>query len=392
MKELQRVISVSLGELVLKGGNRRYFEDKLISQMKRAIKDIAYEKIYKDQGKVYIETSMENNELIISRLKKVFGLVYISPCIRVEADMENIEKAAKVMMAEKLKEEEGLTFKVETNRSDKNFEVKSPEVSRIMGAKLLKEFDGKISVDVHDPDIYLYVDIKQYAYIYTDRIEGYRGMPAGTSGKGLLLLSGGIDSPVAGFNMAKRGVAINCVHYHSYPFTSERAEEKVVKLAEIMARYTGPIRMYSVNILNIQKAINKNCPEAEMTILSRRFMMKIAEAIAKDKGYQALITGESLGQVASQTIEGITVTNDAVDMPVLRPLIATDKIDIMDIARDIETYETSILPYEDCCTVFLPKHPVIKPRVEDIRKSEEDLDIEGLLQEALENMEIRDIL
>lgn len=252
---------------------------------------------------------------------------------------------------------------------------------------ILQNFN-ELKVDVHNPDTFLYIDIKQNAYIYTDKIKGYGGLPLGTNGKGLLLLSGGIDSPVAGFLMAKRGLEISAVHYHSYPFTSERAEEKVKDLARILSRYVGRIKMYSINLLEIQKEINSKCKENEMTILSRRFMMKIAGRIAEREGINALITGESLGQVASQTIEGISVTNRAVDIPILRPLIGLDKVDIIDIARDIETFETSILPFEDCCTVFLPKHPVTKPKIEDILKSEEALDVETLVDKAIENMEL----
>ena len=388
---MKKVISVSLGEIVLKGQNRGYFENKLLSQIKKSIKDIGYDNIYKEQGKIYIEGNEDNFDLMINRLKKVFGLVYISPCIRVSKDMDQIAMAVKEGMKEKLEEKKELTFKVETNRTDKNFPLKSPEISRELGAVLLREYGEHITVDVHNPDVYVNVDLKQYAYIYLDKFEAYGGLPVGTNGKGLLLLSGGIDSPVAGFTMAKRGVEIHCIHYHSYPFTSDRAEKKVKDLADIMTRYTGKIRFYSVNLLNIQKAINENCPEKEMTILSRRFMMRIAEKVALHNGYDALITGESLGQVASQTIQGIGATNDVVSLPVLRPLIGTDKVDIMAVARDIETYETSILPFEDCCTVFLPKHPVIKPKVEDIRKSEEALDVEGLVRDALDNMEVMTI-
>lgn len=387
---MERVISVSLGELVLKGLNRGYFETQLIRKMTKSIKDIGYKKIYKEQGKIYIEASEKDFSLLINRLKKVFGLVYISPCIRVNKEIEDIKKAVILAAKESLDKSNINTFKIETNRSDKNFPIKSPEVSRKMGGVVLKEFND-LTVDVHNPDLYINIDIKENAYIYTEKIKAYGGLPVGTNGKGLLLLSGGIDSPVAGFVMAKRGVQINAVHYHSYPFTSERAEEKVKTLAEILSRYTGKIKYHSVNILNIQKAINEHCPEKEMTIISRRFMTRIAEEIAKKNGYNALITGESLGQVASQTIHGIGVTNDAVDLPVLRPLIGMDKVDIIEIARDIETYETSILPYEDCCTVFLPKHPVTRPKVEDIRKSEEALDIEGLIQDAIENMKIINI-
>lgn len=387
---MEKVISVSMGEIALKGLNRGYFEDQLTSQIRRAIKDIGYEKIYKEQGKIYIEGEESKFPIMIKRLKKVFGLVHISPCIRVNKDMDQISKAAILSMKEGKTKTDIKTFKVDTNRADKSFPIKSPEVSREIGGLILKEF-GDISVDVHNPDIYIYVDIKQNTYIYTEKIKAYGGLPVGTNGKGLLLLSGGIDSPVAGFMMAKRGVDINCVHYHSYPFTSERSEEKVKDLATILSRYTGKIKLFSVNILEIQKEINAKCPEKEMTIISRRFMMRIAEEIAKYNNYNGLITGESLGQVASQTIHGIGVTNDAVNMPVFRPLIGMDKVDIIDISRDIETYETSILPFEDCCTVFLPKHPVTRPRVEDIRKSEETLDVDKLVKEAIENMKIYSI-
>lgn len=387
---MDKVLSVSLGEIALKGLNRKYFEDQLIKHMRRAIKDLGFEKIYKEQGKIYIEAEETKFSQMINRLRKVFGLVYISPCIRVGKDVEVIEKAVLKMVKCKIEKDKIKTFKIDTNRADKNFPIKSPDFSRQMGGVVLKTFN-ELSVDVHNPDTLIYIDIKQNVYIYADKIKGYGGMPIGTNGKGLLLLSGGIDSPVAGFLMAKRGVEISAVHYHSYPFTSERAEEKVKDLASILSRYTGKITMYSVNVLNIQKEINAKCPEKEMTILSRRFMMRIAEGIAEKQKLNALITGESLGQVASQTIEGISVTNAAVKLPVFRPLIGLDKIDIIEIAKDIETFETSTLPFEDCCTVFLPKHPVTKPKIEDIEKSEEALDINYLIDKAIESMTITTI-
>ncbi|MDR7857020.1 tRNA uracil 4-sulfurtransferase ThiI [Tissierella sp.] len=384
---MDSVLSVSLGEIALKGLNRKYFEDKLIKHIRNAIKDIGFEKIYKEQGKIYIEAEEHNFPQMTNRLRKVFGLVYISPCIRVGKDVADIEKAALDIMKHKMEKEKISTFKIETNRADKNFPIKSPDFSRQMGGFILKNFD-KLSVDVHKPDTFLFIDIKQNVYVYTDKIKGHGGMPIGTNGKGLLLLSGGIDSPVAGFLMAKRGVEISAVHYHSYPFTSERAEEKVKDLAAILSRYTGKIKMYSVNLLDIQKELNAKCPEKEMTILSRRFMMRIAERIALENELNALITGESLGQVASQTIEGITMTNESVNLPVFRPLIGLDKVDIIEIAKDIETFDTSVLPFEDCCTVFLPKHPVTKPKIEDIEASEEALDINFLVDQAIEGMKI----
>ncbi|MEY8304897.1 tRNA uracil 4-sulfurtransferase ThiI [Anaerosalibacter bizertensis] len=383
---MDKVISVSLGEIALKGLNRGYFERKLVKQIKNATKDLGAPKIYKNQGKIYLEAEEIYFDQIISRLKKIFGIVYISPCIKVEKDIESIEQGAINAFKEVLEQKDIKTFKVKTKRVDKDYPIKSPDVSRRIGAIILDNFPN-VKVDVHNPEVYLYIDIKDSCYIYIERIKAYGGLPIGTNGEGLLLLSGGIDSPVAGFMMAKRGVKLNALHFHSYPFTSERAEEKVKNLASIMARYCGNIPFYSINILNIQKEINKKCPEDEMTILSRRFMMRIAEKIAKDKNINALITGENLGQVASQTIQGIQVINSSVEMPILRPLIGFDKVQIIDISKEIETYETSILPYEDCCTVFLPKHPVTKPKLEDIEESEKNLDIDYLVDKAIQNME-----
>jgi thiamine biosynthesis protein ThiI len=359
--------------------------------MKRAIKDIGYENIYKEQGKIYIEGEESDFPQMINRLKKVFGLVYISPCIKIATkDIGEIEEAVVQIMKEKLSREKVNTFKIQTRRADKKFPFKSPEFSSKMGGVVLREFKD-LAVDVHNPEVYVYIDIKVNAYIYTDKVKGSGGLPIGTNGKALLLLSGGIDSPVAGFMMAKRGLEINCVHYHSYPFTSERAEEKVKDLAEILSRYTGKFKLFSVNILPIQKEINEKCPESEMTIISRKFMMRIAEKIAIKNKYNALITGENLGQVASQTVQGITVTNESVELPILRPLVGFDKVDIIEIAKEIETFETSILPFEDCCTVFLPKHVVTQPKIDKIKRSEEALDIEGLVNSAIENMIIYNI-
>lgn len=384
---MKDVLSISLGELVLKGGNRKYFEDKLIKQIIKAVREFGYDRLYKEQGKIYIEADKEKFPSMINRLRKVFGIVYISPCVRVEKKMEDIDKAVIVVMREKIERDNPKTFKAMAKRTDKNFPIKSPELSRLVGGTVLKNFEA-VKVDIHNPDAYIYVDVKDYAYVYTERVKGSGGMPLATNGRGLLLLSGGIDSPVAGYMMAKRGIEISAIHYHSYPFTSDRAEEKVKDLASILSMYTGKITLYSVNLLEIQKEINKNCPASEMTILSRRFMMRIAEAVAGKHGIDSLITGENLGQVASQTMHGLIATNDAIDLPVFRPLIGFDKIDIINIAKDIETYETSILPFEDCCTVFLPKKPVTKPRVEDIRKSENLLEIDELVARAIEKMDI----
>ena len=383
-------MALSLGELVLKGKNRYKFVNKLISTIKRNLRNIDHGKIYQNMGKVYVEVVTDNEEKMINRLKHVFGIVYIAPCYVVETDKEKIEEAVIKIVDETLKKNPSYkTFKVKTNRGDKSFPLNSMEISAKIGGIILKNFDLK--VDVHEPDFFVYCDLKKDTYIYVDKIKAHGGLPSGTNGRGLLLLSGGIDSPVAGFLMAKRGVLVDCLHFHSYPFTSERGEEKVKKLAEDISSFSGELTFYSVNILDIQKEININCPEDEMTIISRRFMMRIADKIARDNGYDCIITGENLGQVASQTIDGLKVTNDITDKLVFRPLIGMDKVNIIDIAKDIDTYETSILPFEDCCTVFLPKHPLLTPSVEGIEKSEEPLDCESLVDEAIGKMKISKI-
>ena len=387
---MKKVMALSLGELVLKGKNRYKFVNKLISTIKRNLRNIDHGKIYQSMGKVYVEVVTDNEEKMINRLKHVFGIVYIAPCYVVETDKEKIEEAVIKIVDETLKRNPSYkTFKVKTNRGDKSFPLNSMEISAKIGGVILKNFDLK--VDVHEPDFFVYCDLKKDTYIYVDKIKAHGGLPSGTNGRGLLLLSGGIDSPVAGFLMAKRGVLVDCLHFHSYPFTSERGEEKVKKLAEDISSFSGELTFYSVNILDIQKEININCPEDEMTIISRRFMMRIADKIARDNGYDCIITGENLGQVASQTIDGLKVTNDITDKLVFRPLIGMDKVNIIDIAKDIDTYETSILPFEDCCTVFLPKHPLLTPSVEGIEKSEEPLDCESLVDEAISKMKISKI-
>lgn len=382
---MNKVLSVSFGEIALKGKNRFYFENRLIRNIKNILNEIGENKVYKEQSKIYIEIENDYIDEAIRKLRRIFGIVNISPCYRIEKDIDEIMKSSLETLEEARKLKGIKTFKVDVNRADKRFEPNSVELAREVGAYILKNSEG-FTVDVHNPDAYVHIDIRTNCYIYTDKIKAYGGLPVGTNGKGLLLLSGGIDSPVAGFLIAKRGVEISAVHYHSYPFTSERAEEKVKTLAKILTRYCGRIKLFSVNILDIQKEINAKCPKDEMTIISRRFMMRIAEKIALKEEIDALITGESLGQVASQTIKGINVTNSSVNIPVLRPLIGMDKVDITEISKDIGTYETSILPFEDCCTVFLPKHPVTRPKLEDIEESEKVLNIEELIDKAIEKM------
>lgn len=380
-------ISVSFGELTLKGNNRKIFEDRAVKKVLRSIKDFQIEEHYKEQGKLYIKADKEDFPEMIDSIKKVFGIAYISPCIKVEKNIDDMEESIVEFIKEK-NITENMTFKVEVNRVDKSFKYKSPELNPRLGGAILKNFGNVLSVDVHNPDFKVYIDIKRNVYIFSDRTKGWGGLPIGSSGRGLLLLSGGIDSPVAGFLLAKRGVEISALHFHSYPFTSDRGLEKVKDLARQLSYYTGKITMYSINLLPIQKEINEKCREREMTILSRRFMMRIGEELSKKYEYDALITGESLGQVASQTIQGVSVINSSVEMPILRPLIAMDKSEIIEISREIGTYETSILPFEDCCTVFLPRRPVTKPKLHDILRSEGNIDVEQLVKDAIEKMEI----
>lgn len=388
---MENVIIVRYGEIALKGLNKRFFEDKLVGQIRRSLADLGRFKIYKAHSRIYIEPGDYNIIDIIDRVKKVFGIVSLSLAKKFEADMDKIKDLALGELKDRIEENKGIkTFKVETRRGNKQFPLQSPEISREVGAYLLKNTEN-ICVDVHKPDVIINVEVRDRAFVFSNKIDGFGGLPLGTNGKAILLLSGGIDSPVAGWLVAKRGVELEAVHFHSYPFTSDRAKEKVIDLARILSRYCGKIRLHSINLLPIQKQINEKCPEGEMTILSRRFMMKIGERIGRSAGCDALVTGESIGQVASQTIKGLYVTNQAVEMPVFRPLIAMDKMDIVDLAKEIGTYETSILPFEDCCTVFLPKHPVTQPRLDRILMSESKLDLEGLIEEAINNVEVETI-
>ena len=383
---MDRVIIVSYGEIILKGLNKRFFEDKLVRHIRHSLNDIGKLNVYKQHSRIYIDVENYDEEDIIDRVKKVFGIVSISPAYRFSVDFEQIKKQALGEINTIMEDRDVRTFKVISKRGDKNYPMKSPQISSELGAYILQNTKN-ITVDVHNPDVFIYVEIRNQAFVYSRKIGGFGGMPLGTNGKSMLLLSGGIDSPVAGWLVAKRGVLVEAIHYHSYPFTSERAKNKVVDLARILSNYCGEFKLYSINLLPIQKEINEKCPEEEMIILSRRFMMKIAQRVALKSGCDALVTGESIGQVASQTVKSLQVTNASVDMPVFRPLITMDKVEIINLAKTIGTYETSILPFEDCCTVFLPKHPVTKPRLEKILESETLLDVEGLIDSAIENME-----
>ncbi|NLK58433.1 MAG: tRNA 4-thiouridine(8) synthase ThiI [Tissierellia bacterium] len=380
---LTHVLSVSFGELTLKGANRNQFEKTAIRRVIDALKPWPFEQLYKEQGKFYIEADPAQFPAMIDAVKKVFGIHQVSPAVRVEKEMTAIREAVLYVCREREAKQTVRTFKAETRRTDKRFPMTSPEMNREIGGWVLDATDW--TVDVHAPDVYVYVDVRDSVYVYTEKIRGYAGLPVGSSGRGLLLLSGGIDSPVAGFLMARRGMQVDALHFHSYPFTGERSEEKVKKLARILSRFTGPMRFTSVNLLPMQQAIRENCSEREMTILSRRFMMRIAEKIADRDNRQALITGESLGQVASQTVESMHVIDRVTDRLIIRPLVGLDKEEITRWSVEIGTYETSILPFEDCCTVFLPAHPLTKPHLDAIEASEQKMDIETLVQSAVEN-------
>ena len=384
----QNTFIVRVGEVALKGNNKGYFEKTLVDRIKKLLKKFDGVNVRRSEGLIFVKADDTiPKDDIIKEISKVFGVASISPALETNSNMDDIyETAVKYMM--KLIDEKGIkTFKVEAKRADKSFPVKSPEIARSVGAAVLKGCKV-LSVDVHDPDVYLYVHVKKdKTYIYQQKIKGFGGLPLGTNGKGMILLSGGIDSPVAAFMMAKRGMMIEAIHFHSYPYTSERARQKVEDLASKLAIYCSSFKMHVVNLLPIQEQIVQNCPEDETTILVRRFMMKIAEKIAQNNDCCMLITGESLGQVASQTAQSLVCTDQSVDLPVMRPLIAMDKVDIIDIAREIDTYDISIEPYEDCCTVFLPKHPVTKPKLVNILKSEAQLDVEKLVNDAVESVE-----
>lgn len=385
---MKEIILVKYGEIILKGANRPRFEHVLVKNIRDAVKNIDDVKITVMQATVYIEPQNEENiDLICERLLKVFGIVSVTRAGVVEKDIEKIRRAAYEYCGYALKE--GVKFKVEAKRSDKSFPMTSVEISMDVGGFLHDACPGLI-VDVHKPDIVVKVEVRDFAaYVYSsDRKQpGQGGMPIGTGSKATLLLSGGIDSPVAGHMIAKRGVEIDAVNFFSFPYTSERAKEKVMELAGILAQYTSRINLYIVPFTEIQLEIRDKTPEEHMTLLMRRFMMKIAEKIAVKNHSCALITGESVGQVASQTIAALNVTNSVVDMPVLRPLIGMDKNEIIERAYKIGTFETSILPYEDCCTVFTPAHPTTNPKLSSIEKSESRLAVDELIEKALSGVE-----
>lgn len=386
---MEWLLAISFGEIFLKGRNRNVFYKTAINNIKRNIKDIGYEDMYSESSKLYIKADRAKFDILTKEIKKVFGIVYIAEVIKCEKTVKDISESAKYLVSYYSKTKD-LTFKVYSKRTDKSFVLTSPELNAQIGADILKE-NNALKVDIHNPEFTVFIDVKSSVYVYIKRTEGLGGLPIGSSGNGLLLLSGGIDSPVAGFMMAKRGMKVDAIHFHSYPFTSKRAHQKAMDLAKILSAYTGKMTIYSINLAEIYKAISKNCPRRETTILSRRFMMRISSKISEKYGHQALITGESLGQVASQTIESMSVINDSSAYPILRPLIAMDKKEIIEISEKIGSYEKAIEPYDDCCSIFAPDAPVTKPKLKYIERSEENLDIESLEKEAIENMEIIEI-
>lgn len=383
---MKEIILIKNGELVLKGLNRNSFEDVLIKNMKKALKDIGEFNFTKSQSTIMLEGMDDDIDLddATDALTKVFGIAALSRAAVAEKDLEDIKNVSVEYLADTLNE--ARTFKVEAKRSDKKFPYKSPEICRELGGHLLKNFNH-LKVDVHNPDIIVTVEIRDnHAFIRGNNIKGAGGMPVGTSGRAAVLISGGIDSPVASYMMAKRGIELISIHFASPPYTTELAEIKVLELLKKVSKYSGPIATFIVGFTKIQEEIRDKCPEEYFTLVMRRFMMRISEILAKKQNCNALITGESVGQVASQTIYAIGCTDAVCDMPVFRPCIGMDKDEIIAISRKIDTFETSIQPYEDCCTVFTPKHPRTKPKPADLDEVEKNLDVEGLIQEAVNNV------
>ncbi len=367
-------------EIFLKGLNRGRFEKKLRDNIKNVLKNDEYT-FYTDQNRWFIQA--EDVSVIKEKVKKVFGVFEVCTVVQTERDIEKIKELALDVMK---KMPEGTSFKVATKRADKKFPMNSMELSSLVGAYILRNTEG-YHVEIKKPDFVVDIEIREMAYVYVNKEKGIGGMPYGINGSTMLMLSGGIDSPVAGFLMAKRGIEVHGVYYHSHPYTSERAKDKVKELASILSQYTGKIHLHVVPFTEIQMEIMDKCPENELTIIMRRFMMKCACALAEKIGIPSVTTGESIGQVASQTMESIVVSDEAGDRPVFRPLVAMDKGDIMEISEKIGTYETSILPYEDCCTIFVPKHPVTKPKLKYIKLHEEALDSDALVARAIEGTE-----
>ncbi len=389
---MYKAFLIKYAEIGLKGKNRHVFENILKDQVQYHLNKLGNFEVSREQGRIFVSCPDEYDyDETIAELQKVFGVAGICPVVVVDSTDWDTITAAAIDYVDNFYQDKHFTFKVEAKRADKRYPITSPEMCRKLGESLLYRFmDEGISVDVHEPKVRVFVEVRTKSYIYSHIIPGPGGMPIGSSGKAMLLLSGGIDSPVAGYMIAKRGVTIEATYFHAPPYTSERAKQKVIDLAKIISAYTGPIRLNIVNFTDIQLYIYEQCPHEQLTIIMRRYMMRIAEKLAKDTKCIGLITGESIGQVASQTMQSLLATNEVCTLPVYRPLIAFDKQDIVTIAEKIKTYETSILPYEDCCTVFVAKHPVTHPILSVIEQSETHLEeqIEKLVEEALNTVEV----
>lgn len=381
---------IKYAEIGVKGKNRFMFEDALVTQIRHALKDIDGDfMVVKESGRIYATAESEYDfDEAVETLKRIFGIAAICPMVQVDDNGYEDLKKQVLAYVDEVYEDKNFTFKVNARRGNKKYPVNSDQINRDLGEVILDAFP-ETKVDVHHPEVMLHVEVRNRINIYSIVIPGPGGMPVGTNGKAMLLLSGGIDSPVAGYMISKRGVKIDAVYFHAPPYTSERAKQKVVDLAKLVSRYSGPVHLHIVNFTDIQLYIYDQCPHEELTIIMRRYMMRIAERLAVDVGAQALITGESIGQVASQTMQSLAATDAACTMPVFRPVIGFDKQEIVDVALKINTYETSILPYEDCCTIFVAKHPVTKPNLQVIKRSEEKLQekIDEMMKEAVETAE-----
>jgi thiamine biosynthesis protein ThiI len=385
---------IKYGEIAVKGKNRHIFEDTLLSQIQNACRRVEGEfHVSKENGRMYVEALSDYDyEELMDALTRVFGVVGICPMLRLEdTGFENLAGDVASYVGD-VYGDAAFTFKVNVRRARKNYPMTSMELAAALGEKILEAYPN-VSVDVHRPQVSINVEIRNHINVYSTEVPGPGGMPVGTAGRAMLLLSGGIDSPVAGYMIAKRGVRLEATYFHAPPYTSERAKQKVVDLAKIVARYSGPIKLHIVNFTEIQLYIYEKCPHDQLTIIMRRYMMMIAEHFAKADNCLGLITGESIGQVASQTMQSLAVTNEVCTMPVYRPLIGFDKQEIVDVSNKIDAYETSILPYEDCCTIFVAKHPVTKPNLKSIQKSETHLQekIDEMVQTAIDTTEIIDV-
>ncbi|MBP5181320.1 MAG: tRNA 4-thiouridine(8) synthase ThiI [Clostridiales bacterium] len=395
------VILARMGEVTLKGLNRGRFESQLMGNLRYRLRQFGKLSIFQSQSRIWIEAKEEGNpyfendeaakELMVA-VTQVFGIVSVSLARKFEGDINDIDYNAKEYVASYLEQNPSFkTFKVEYKRGNKSFPMNSPAICEEVGYFILENFKN-LTVDVHNPDFVLNVEVRDHNYVYAGKMMAHRGLPVGTAGKGMLLLSGGIDSPVAGFMMASRGMPIDAVYFHSYPYTSDQAKQKVIDLAKIVSRFSGRMKLYVVDFTKIQLDMVKNSPHDMLTIVMRRVMLQIAEQLAIKDDCKCLITGESLGQVASQTLEAIAITNEVVDMPILRPLIGMDKEATIEISRKIDAFETSVLPYEDCCTIFVAKHPKTHPKHSDIEEAEKNLDIEAMVKQGVEeNLEVIEI-